>query len=387
MPRYFAVLLLTFAIGCADSSSDASDDGDAGFSANDVNNRQIFDASQNGDWTSFGEGESRELQSQIDQAVADLELPGVAMAVAQRDGREIWVGSSGNVDPEGAESWSTERQFRIGSVTKTFTTAATLQLVEEGKVSLDDPVDDWVPGYFERSVLVRHLATNTSGIASYNYVGSFDESAEWTPIQLVEWAVNEEPDLLFEPGSEWNYSNTNFVLLGLIIEAATGQDYADVVKTRLLDPLGLEDTYVASAGDENPRVVRSFGPDDTDLTNSADPSFGFSAGAIVTTPRDLARWAVALYGGDVLSPEMLELMKTTVITGPDGERQAFGTFVEGDEGQTAYGHTGGFGAYLTYMFYLESQETALVAMTNVRETDLGLLAAYGWSPILGIPFP
>lgn len=241
--------------------------------------------------------------------------------------------------------------------------------------------------YDAQGVEVRHLLTNTSGIVSYNYVDNFDESRTWTPDELVQWAVDDSPDVQFEPGSQFDYSNTNFVLLGMIIEEATGDSYADAVETRLLEPFDLDDTYVAAAGDENPRVVPSFGADGSEMTDAADPSMGYSAGAIVTTPADLARWAAALYGGEVVSDDMLESMTTPVVEANPGEWYGMGTFIEGDGAETTIGHSGGIGGYLTYMYYLESEDTLVVAMTNVREADLREFAAYAWSVVLGIPYP
>lgn len=341
------------------------------------------------DWGEVPEDDASELQSQLDLAVANLGLPGAAMSVVRGPGHEIWAGASGTADLAGDVSWNADRRFRIGSVTKTFTTALLLQLVEEEVVSLDDPLEAWVPGYYDGlGVTVRHLATNTSGIVSYNYVGSFDESKVWTPDELVEWAMQHEPELRFEPGSQWEYSNTNFVLIGLILEAATGEDYADLVDSRLLEPLGLQDTYVASSSDPHPDLAPCYDEEGDDVSASFDPSFGWAAGAIVSTPRDLARWAAALYGGDVLSPPMLSLMTTPAVdTGDGGIQYGMGAFIETDGTDTIYGHTGGIGGFMTYMYFHENESAAVIAMANVLGTDLRDLSAYGWSVVVGFQYP
>jgi D-alanyl-D-alanine carboxypeptidase len=219
-------------------------------------------------------------------------------------------------------------------------------------------------------------------------VGSFDESRCWTPTELVQWAVDHEPGLRFQPGTQWEYSNTNFILLGLVIEAATGSAYPDQVADRLTGPLGLNDTYLAGCGDDNPRIVTGHDEAGADISGATDPSYGWAAGALVTTPRDLARWGAALYGGDVLPAEMLRKM-ITVATLPDGTATEYGlgTFVESDDTNAIYGHGGGIGGFLTYMYLARNESVALVAMTNIKEVDMRTLAGYGWSIVMGFEFP
>jgi D-alanyl-D-alanine carboxypeptidase len=205
----------------------------------------------------------------------------------------------------------------------------------------------------------------------------------------VQWAVDHEPALRFEPGSAWEYSNTNFVLLGLVIEAVTGHTYEAELQTRLLEPLALSSTYLAVSGDANPAIVDSYSEQGVNLTGSADPSFGWSAGALVSTPEDLARWGVALYGGGVLSADSLEQMLTPVSLsdGTAVENYGLGAFVEVDGSAAIYGHTGGIEGYQTYLFYWAPDRIALVAMANRLEVNLRDLAGYGWSVPLNLPFP
>ena len=334
-------------------------------------------------------GKAPSFQAQLDKAVQILELPGAAMSAVSVGDRTIWSGASGHEDLAKETAWSPQARFRIGSVTKTFTTALLLQLVGESVVSLDDPLETWVPGFYDGlGVTLRHLVTNTSGIVSYNYVGSFDDTRPWTPQDLVEWAVANEPSLRFAPGSKWEYSNTNFVLVGLVIEAATGLSFEEALDQRILGPLGLTETYLAGSGDSHPDLVPCYDAAGTNITGKADPSFGWAAGAIVSTPADMARWAGALYGGGFLAPDLLSLMLTPSITTEDrGVDYGMGTFIEDDGSNAIYGHTGGIGGYLTYMYFARNQKTAVVVMTNVLETDLRELSAYGWSVVMDFEYP
>ncbi len=331
------------------------------------------------------DGEPEDVAGALERAVDELELFGAAMAV-EFEGGETWRFASGLSRVETMEEWEPGRSIRIGSVTKTFTAALIFLLVEDGVLTLDDPLEVWAPGYYDGlGLTLRHLLSNTSGIVSYNYVGSFDDTRPWAPEELAQWAVEHEPALRFEPGTEWEYSNTNFVLLGLVIEAATGTSYEEQFEARLAGPLGLTRTYVAGSGDMNPALVDCYDRDGSNTSARADPSFGWAAGAAVSTPEELARWTSALYGGEVLSASSLELMTTQLVLA-DGTTQDYGlgAFVERDGDDALFGHEGGIGGYITYAFYWEADGIALVAATNTFDTDMRALAGYGWSALLGL---
>jgi D-alanyl-D-alanine carboxypeptidase len=342
-----------------------------------------------GAWKPVEPALAMKLESALAAARVEQELPGLAMAVAYRDQRQLWVSAAGFSDLAAQTPWLPTDESRIGSVTKTFTAAIVLQLVGEGLVTLDDPIESWVTGWYEGPTL-RHLLGNTSGIASYNYVGSFDLARSWTPTELVQWAYDHEPELRFVPGSQWEYSNTNFVLLGMVIEKATGQAYEDALRQRVFDSVGL-DMRLAKSGDDSPTLVRCYtGSPPVDSSSAEDPSYGWSAGGIVSTPSDLARWLVALYGGELLADTALEAMTTpNGLETPDQEDYGLGTIIENDDGSglTLVGHTGGLSGYATHAFYLREQNVALALMSNWRETDLRAASSHGWAAILGIPYP
>lgn len=336
-----------------------------------------------GGWHPPSAERSRTFQRQLEAARAEQELPGLAMAIAFRDSRELWVSSTGFSNLETQTEWKPTDESRIGSVTKTFTAALIFQLVEEGKLTLDDPLEKWVPRWYH-GVTLRHLLGHTSGIASYNYIGSFDSSRSWTPEGLVQWAFDLEPALRFTPGTQWEYSNTNFILLGLVIEAATGHSYGEELTTRLLLPLGLTDTRLALTGDQSPRLVRSYSgmpPVENSLSN--DPSMGWAAGAIVSTPHDLALWTLALYGGQVISAESLRAMTTpSGLTPPEQSPYGLGAFTESDGELSISGHTGGIAGYSTYAYALENPSVSLVVMSNWQGTNLRAASQFAWTSVL-----
>lgn len=343
---------------------------------------------KSGPWLEVTPTLARTLQQNLERAREKRGLPGLAMAVAFHDEHRLWVSATGQADLEAKTPWTPEHTSRIGSVTKLFTAAVVYQLVEAGLVSLDDPLERWVPGVWT-GVRVRHLLGHSSGIVSYNYVGSFDTSRGYTPQQLLDWAWAHEKPLRFEPGTRFEYSNTNSVLLGLVIERATGQSYEAALTERLFAPLGAGSFRLAGAGEKVAApLVRCYSPPPHVDTSAVDPSFGWAAGSLVSTPADLARLTDALFFGGVLSPASRALLVTPQgLTSKDETPYGLGAFSESDGTHTLVGHTGGLSGYSTYAFALERPKVTLVVMSNQAKTDLRDAAGHGWAAVLGAPPP
>lgn len=376
LPVAFGVLLGT--IACSDSRDVTPGAPDAGALISGADS-----------WSAPDPALQVRLQAALVTARAEQDLPGLAMAVAYRDTRELWVSATGFSDLSTQTPWLPADESRIGSVTKTFTAAIIMQLAEQGVLSLKDHVESWVHGWYEGPTL-RQLLNHTSGIASYSSIESFDMSRAWTPAELVQWAFDHEPELRFPPGTQWEYSNTNYVLLGMVIEAATGDSYEEALRTRLFEPLRL-DMRLAGSGDDSPRLVRCYAQaPPVDASDAADPSFGWSAGAIVSTPVELARWIVALYGGELLSAASTAAMTTpNRVTAANEEKYGLGTIIEQDlyHGLTRVGHGGGIGGYMTLAYYLQQRNVALIVMSNWAQADLSLAANHGWAAVLEDPPP
>jgi D-alanyl-D-alanine carboxypeptidase len=253
--------------------------------------------------------------------------------------------------------------FRMGSDTKTFVAVVLLQLVGEGRLSLDDSVERWLPGIVTgngndgRKITVRELLQHTSGI--FNYLDGLPLVAtadgyqahrfdQYDAAGLVALAMKQPP--LFAPGTSWSYSNTNYVLAGMIVNRVTGQSWAREVHDRILAPLHLDQTYVP--GDEptlrNPHAdgYNQFAPGgplvDTTLFN---PAAADAAGAMISTPTDLARFWQALQGGRLLAPAQMAQMHQTVPE-PDraqifpGERYGLGITSIPDRCGSYWTHSG-----------------------------------------------
>jgi len=325
------------------------------------------------------------LETNIERAREDMNLAGLSVSATLPDG--TWLAAAGIADT--GEDLEKSDLFRIGSVSKVFTATVLLQLHDEGVLAIDDPLDDWLPGWWDdEGITLRHLLQHTSGIVSYNYVGNFDQAAEYEPIELVQWAKDNGPDPKFEPGSEYDYSNTGFVLLGLVIEEATGRPFHVELRERIIDPLGLDSTFFPPAEDIPCDQARGFSGG-VDVTDLADTSMGWTAGGMVSTARDVNTFQLALQEGELLAPGTLAEMNTEVIL-PDGTGTYYGLGIfssyDGDYGWS-YGHTGGISGFSSYMYTVTGLDGSVTVLVNEEGQDLDDVVAYIWAAILDVEFP
>ncbi|MFJ2276348.1 serine hydrolase domain-containing protein [Streptomyces sp. NPDC087866] len=262
------------------------------------------------------------LQREVD-AIHRTGALGVLAEVSAPGGSTVARAGSADAGSGGPMPW--DGRFRIGSATKTFTAAVVLQLVEKGRMSLDDTVEHWLPGVVRghgndgRLITVRQLLRHTSGlrdvapgIAALNSAPGYraERFRTYTPGELVRIAVSDSPK--FPPGKGWSYSNTNYVLAAMIIEKVTGRSWAREVQARIISPLGLSGTSVPGTfpfvRGPHAHGYAAFGTgEDTDVT-TLDPSMAVGSGAIVSTAHDLTRFYAALLGGRLLEPAQLAEM-------------------------------------------------------------------------------
>lgn len=332
------------------------------------------------------------LAERLDAIVAatvPADGPGVAVIVVQ-DGKTLLRKGYGLADVERNVPITPEMIFRIGSITKQYTAAAVLQLVKEGKVSLDDPLSKYVPDFPNTAnVTVRHLLTHTSGIKSYTAVPSFMQTLreDRTPIQVVDMVRKEPAD--FAPGEKWAYNNSGYIFLGIIIEKAGGMPYAEYMEKKLFAPLGLTHTFV---GDEN-KVVRGRalgyeqGPDGS-LRHARYISMTqpYAAGAIESNVDDLAKWNSLLLSGKVLDAELLRLAWTDSRTN-DGKPTGygFGWQIGDDDGVRIIEHGGGIMGFVSHGTLMPEKKLYVGLLHNAlgTEVDPGWLANLLAAEVLG----
>lgn len=267
-------------------------------------------------------------------------------------------------------------QVRIGSNTKTFTAVVVLQLVGEGKIGLDAPVDTYLPGLVRgdgidgRHITVRQLLQHTSGLPNYSKYLS-DDIRYYDPRELLDLALHRTAD--FAPGTNWAYSNTNYLVAGLIVQKVTGRPLSEEIDQRVIKRIGLRHTYFPLPGEEvirerHPRgyYQGSAGAPLVDATEW-DPSWAWAAGQMVSTNSDLNRFFTALLAGRLLPKAQLDQMRTTVPASypfPAGARYGLGLVSTPLScGGVYWGHGGSMTGYETRGGATEHGRAANVAVT------------------------
>ena len=246
----------------------------------------------------------------------------------------------------------------IGSITKVITSATVLTLVDDGIVDLDAPATEYVRRVaIPDGVTVRHLLQHRSGIDNYTDNTFFDEmmltqSRVWTPEEIVE-TISDEP--AGEPDSPFSYSNTNYIILGVLIEKVTGQPYHEAVRERLFAPLSLSEATYLSGFEEGPRPFAL----DADIDTTSIATSAWAAGAMLSSAADLHVFFTALFDGRLLSDESIAQMT-------DGDRYALGLEVD-HQSDGLYGHTGFIGGYGSFIRH--SPELGVTAFQSVLMRD------------------
>jgi D-alanyl-D-alanine carboxypeptidase len=345
------------------------------------------------------------LSTELLRLRASHHLPGIQAVVRLPDG-EAWIAHAGYADVATHTEISTTTLFDAGSITKTFVATLTLQLADQGVLALDDPVTRWLPAFTAgRGVTIRELLDHTSGIGEpFNRpallagLGSAPGRA-WTPAAVLRYAARPR----FTPGQGWLYSNANYLLLGQIIQAATGTSVPVLLQKQLLGPLGLDHTFLQGPPPPPASAARAHGYDAT--TDAVWPTIDLSrgsafepfrslatalgtAGGLVTTADDLSRWAEALYGGHVLPAPTLTRMLDFGLTAGLRPRWPYGLGVQRVVlgGQVAWGHSGLLSGFHAAMRYFPATGATIVVLVNADATNpdtlvSGLLGALGPLPL------
>src|ERR687894_696788 len=316
------------------------------------------------------------LNAALEQSFSETGAPGVIAAVQTPE--DTWVGTLGVADLASEEPMSADMHQRIGSVTKTFTVSLLLQAAADGLLSLDDTIDQYiedVPNGDE--ITLRQIASMTSGIASYTFNeqwqnGFFsDPQRIWRPEELVQFGIADSP--AFDPGTEFQYSNTNTVLLGLVLEQVRGKPVGGLFREGIIEPLGLRGTSFPNAADSSlpephPQGYTLQGQDDGEPLNATDwnPSWGWTAGAMISTVEDLLVYGRALGTGEGLLPPEQQAERLNSFLSedlpPNSADRAYGLGLGREYGWI--GHTGTNPGYNTTVYYSPELDATMVVETN-----------------------
>lgn len=324
------------------------------------------------------------LQQKFDSLHAAGNFPGATAGFALADGTSFGI-ATGWSDRNAKVRMSPRDLMLQGSVGKTYVASVALQLVYEKKFALDDPIEKHLgkEPWFARlpnakGITVRMLMNHTSGLVRYEFKEQFtkDLSANpdkiWKPEELIAYIFDTPAP--FAAGKGWNYSDTNYIVLGMIIEKVTGSRYYDLAKRRLLEPLKLKETVPSDtrmirgliqgyAGLNNP-----FGGSDEMIVNGKfafNPQFEWCGGGIASTTEDLARWAKAMYEGKAFDGSMLPQMLEGVPArlGPEA-KYGLGVIIRPTTYGVSYGHSGFFPGYITEMMYFPEHKLAVAVQVN-----------------------
>jgi D-alanyl-D-alanine carboxypeptidase len=336
------------------------------------------------------------LQRILDETVADGFIPGAVVAVSL-PGKQTWVGASGLADRYQRIAITPDTHMRIASISKVFTAVVILQLAEEGLLDLDAPLATWFPGLVPNAdaISVRRLLNHTSGL--YDYLEDKDFVAlaygnpdrDWQPRELVDYANRFAPS--FPPGTPgaWDYSSTNYVILGMIAEEVTGASLAEEMRRRIFEPLRLDQTFFAPS-DAVPQPYSRGYARAGEQTN-VSMTVVFATANLVSTEENVARFGRALFEGRLLKPATMEqmygflsgkgqynmptleyglgVMRNVLPVGPRPDGQA-----RPAAASAVLGHIGGFGGFRSALWYAPESGVAIALGVNMFSTDPNILA-------------
>lgn len=334
----------------------------------------------------------KELQLKLDEWHKAGKFPGATFGVVLADGESFGL-AVGYSDRDAKTPMKPTDRMPAGSTGKTFAAAMAMQLIKEGRISLDDKIEKYLgkETWFARlpnarDVTIRQLMNHTSGLVRYEFKKEFTDFLTanpykvWTPEDRLAYLFDEKPP--FEAGKGWDYSDTNYIVLGMIIERLTGKKFYDEAYKRFIKKFKLNDTIAQEvpelkgvvqgyAGPNNP-----FGGKDKMIENGkfiVNPQLEWTGGGWASTGEDLARWAKLMYEGKAFDPSLLPLMLDGVPAklGRDA-KYGLGVIIRPTQAGLSYGHSGFFPGYMTDMMYFPEQKMAVAVQVNTSvPQDLG----------------
>ncbi|RFS15838.1 serine hydrolase domain-containing protein [Emticicia sp. C21] len=323
--------------------------------------------------TSHAQDKSNEIDQYIEKYVNN-DLFNGSVLVVQND-KTVFQKSYGFANKEWGIANNADTKFRIGSITKQFTAMLIMQLEQEGKLSLQEKITTYLPWYPKENgdkITIHHLLTHESGLP--NYTESADamndiNTHDYSPEEIAKkYCIGH---LRFEPGTKFEYCNTGYFLLGLIIETLTKKPYAEVIQEKILNPAGMKNT-----GMDNPKQLvlnrasgYAYGFDgytNADYINPATATY--AAGGLYATPQDLYLWQKALYGDKLLAKENRELMFT-----PNLGNYGYGLYIVKTKADTIIGHNGGLQGFSSSMLHFSKDKITVIIFDNTRVDKRGNL--------------
>lgn len=331
----------------------------------------------------------------VDEAAVKARLDQVASSYTQGnafmgsvlvvDGDRVLLDKGyGMADLEWGNANAPDVKFRLGSLTKQFTATLVLLLQQDGKLKIDDPVSKYLPDAPKawEKITLANLLGHTSGIPSFTEAKEFGVWRMSPHTTEEELALFRDKPLDFEPGSKFAYSNSNFIVLGAVVEKVSGKKYGELLHERIFDPLGMKDSGLDTDELILPRRAQGYmpGKDGLVLARSESMTVPWSAGSIYSTTGDLLKWEQGLFGGKVLSADSLKTMTT-----PGKGNYGLGVFIADKDGIKVVSHDGGIEGFNTHLAYAPERRIAVVVLSNVNGAAPGTMGDQLLDVALGKP--
>lgn len=311
------------------------------------------------------------LTSEFDKLLSEQFKPGEsgATALIAQKGKIVYHKAFGQANLELNVPMQPQIIFRIGSITKQFTAIAILQLMEQGKLNLQDEITKFIPDYptHGHKITVEHLLTHTSGIKSYTDMKEFGDIIQknMKPEELISFFKNQPMD--FAPGTQWNYNNSGFFLLGYIIEKVSGKTYPDYVEQVFFKPLGMTNSYYGNDEKLIKNRAAGYEPGKDGIQNASPMSMTlpYAAGSIQSTVEDLWKWHQAVHAYKLVKKETLEKAFTPYkLTNGKATNYGYGWFLGDIQGSPTIEHGGGINGFLTSSIYLPKEDVFVAVFSN-----------------------
>jgi D-alanyl-D-alanine carboxypeptidase len=332
------------------------------------------------------------IDSVVDAYMKAQHVPGISVAVVERADTVVLKGY-GFADLENQVPANPTTVYRIGSITKQFTSAAIMRQVERGKVRLDAPLSTYLPEYPRpgRKATIRQLLTHTSGIASYTSIQPrFHDNIRLDLTDQELLALFDHVPLDFIPGTQWRYDNSGYYLLGMILSRVTHTPYGNYIHDSLAAPLGLSATIYCAVAPIIPHRAAGYSWEDGRMINASPISMNLpgGAGALCSSVGDLVRWQQSLANGKVVTPASYAAMKTPVeLFGGKHAPYGFGLGVTEYHGHPSVSHSGGINGFSSELAYYPADSLTIAILTNNEGVDAARLGRQIAKLALGIPEP
>ena len=340
--------------------------------------------------------QKRDLKASI-QELVDAGYPGALAAKTDKDGNAVGA-TAGKGNLATGEAPPLDGEVRIGSNTKTFVAVVIMKMVEEGKVKLDEPIETYLPGLIKgqgvdgKKITVRQLLQHTSGLPEF-WSGLPDFFAMRndyvSPRDVLDMALTRPAQ--FAPGAKFTYTNTNYIVLGLLAERVGKRPIAEQIETKIVKPLGLKHTYMPKDGEKalrgkHPRGyhTRDNKPGKLEDITDSDPSWAWAAGSMVSTPSELNKFMQSIFDGSLLNQASIAEMKKSVPMGDGGDVYGLGLIGHKLSCGVAWGHGGAIPGYQTANAVGPDGAAAVIATTAMPHTNAKEAAAEAGGKTLGV---